>query len=446
MQVRAELLKKGTAYQHVWLYTLHELYDAIEDCTGANLKDNDKGVHAWDEGWAFYAGSQQSVGKSDGYMIYNLAQKRCGNFGTCAEDGVAKSNKKLLNYFNQGRDFLVDGKCTQANNLIPLIVSQMTVPLIQGTLRYAYKSDLWHKDQREVKCKSSVPDLAANKGKEIAEGWAFAAAVLPQLHKCDAGKAKLIRDNMDVMAKVPVKDTYSKVAHVLQSMYPCLGLTCEDIGGLENGVGTYFAGLEPCDDTKLTSSYVAPTDTCPGGVAGFTTTGARAVVDGGDDSALPSCGATPKSDAKSGFSKYATNMYKAPWDKSKSPAENKAAGACQIAGYAVGSDVTAHASLDLDQKAFEAKILVGDWPGAGDIYASGDANSMKSSGARTLKGFSTSVEAKMIAVKEPTALDYKAYWGHADYADKFVQAALNATTLPLSSSKVARQAFIHFYF
>ena len=436
MQVRAELLKKGTAYQNVWLYTVHELYDAIEDCAGADLKDNDKGVHAWDEGWAFYAGSQQSVGKSDGYMIYNLAQKRCGNFGTCGDDGVAKSNKQLLEYFNQGRDLLVDGNCTQASNLIPLIVSQMTVPLIQGTLRYAYKSDLWHKDQREVKCKGSVPDLASNKGKEIAEGWAFAAAVLPQLHKCDADKAKLIRENMEVTSRVPVKDTYSKVAHVLQSMYPCLGLKCADIGGLESGAGKYFAGLEPCDDAKLTSSYIAPTDACPDGVAGLTTAGADAVIDGGDDSALPSCGATPKEGAESGFSKYATNTYKAPWDKSKSLAENKAAGACQIAGYAVGSDVTAHASLDLDQKAFEAKIKVGDWSGAGEIYASGDKNSMKSSGARTLKGFSTSVEAKMIAEKEATALDYKAYWGHADYADRFVQAALNATSLPLADAKV----------
>ena len=155
---------------------------------------------------------------------------------------------------------------------------------------------------------------------------------------------------------------------------------------------------------------------------------------------LPSCGATPKPGAESDFSKYATNMYKTPWDKSKSQAENKAAGACQIAGYAVGSDVTAHASLDLDQKAFEQKIRVGEWVGAGEIYASGDKNSMKSSGARTLKGFSTSVEAKMIATNEPTALDYKAYWGHADYADKFVQAALNATTLPLSDSKACMHA------
>ena len=172
----------------------------------------------------------------------------------------------------------------------------------------------------------------------------------------------------------------------------------------------------------------------------MTTAAAHAVIDDGDDSALPSCGATPKPGAESGFSKYATNMYKTPWDKSKSVAENKAAGACQIAGYAVGSDVTAHASLDLDQKAFEAKIRVGDWSAAGEIYASGDKNSMKSTGARTLKGFSTSVEVKMIAKDEPTALDYEAYWGHADYADRFVQAALGATTLPLSDAKVCLYA------
>ena len=150
--------------------------------------------------------------------------------------------------------------------------------------------------------------------------------------------------------------------------------------------------------------------------------------------ALPSCGATLKSDAENGFSKYATNLYKAPWDKTKTEAENKAAGACQIAGYAVGSDVTAHASLDLDQKAFEAKIDVGDWDGAGKIYAEGDKNSMKSSGARTLKGLSMTLQAD--TTNDPVTLRYKNYWGDVHHADKFVQAALSATTPPLSDSNV----------
>ena len=366
IQVRAELLKKGTVYQHVWLYALHKLGEAIEACKGATESDNNDGVHAWDESWAFYAGSQQSVGKTDGYMIYNLAQKYCSEFGTCTTDSadvvsvpirttritepvqtrptlpatipttakavpasrtikvettparvvqtatrepvvlttpartrrtrqtvrqtrmaaptrapeatsppqrrrasqttpVAKSNKQLLDYFNKGRDFLVDGQCVEASYLIPKMLSQMTVPLIQGSLHFAYEADLWKKDQREAdaKCASSVPESAANKGKEIAAGWVFAAALLPQLQHCDAEKAKLIRDNMDVMASAPVKDTYSEVAHVLQSMYGCLGVTCADIGGLKSGGGTYFPGLEPCDDSQLSRSFTPPSAPCP---------------------------------------------------------------------------------------------------------------------------------------------------------------------------------------
>ena len=154
---------------------------------------------------------------------------------------------------------------------------------------------------------------------------------------------------------------------------------------------------------------------------------------------LPSCGATPKTGAANGFSKYATNTYTMPWDKTKTEAENKAAGACQIAGYAVGSDVTALASLDLDQKAFEDKINIEDWNAAGKIYEDGDMNSIKSSGARTLQGLSTNLESEIIPTNDPVTLRYKNYWGDADYADKFVQAALSATTSRLSDSNV----FIH---
>ena len=36
--------------------------------------------------------------------------------------------------------------------------------------------------------------------KALAEGWAFAAAVLPRLNYCDSSVAKLVRDNLDVTA------------------------------------------------------------------------------------------------------------------------------------------------------------------------------------------------------------------------------------------------------
>ena len=58
---RKELAVKGVQYQVVWMYVVHELEDAISDCEGSTITDNDAGVHAWDEGWAFYAGSLEGT-------------------------------------------------------------------------------------------------------------------------------------------------------------------------------------------------------------------------------------------------------------------------------------------------------------------------------------------------------------------------------------------------
>ena len=41
--------------------------------------------------------------------------------------------------FPQGRDLLHEGKCSEVRAVVDQIVSLMTVPLVQGTLRYAYK-------------------------------------------------------------------------------------------------------------------------------------------------------------------------------------------------------------------------------------------------------------------------------------------------------------------
>ena len=42
--------------------------------------------------------------------------------------------------FPQGRDLLQQGECAKVRPVVEQIVSLMTVPLVQGTLRYAYKA------------------------------------------------------------------------------------------------------------------------------------------------------------------------------------------------------------------------------------------------------------------------------------------------------------------
>jgi len=145
--MRKEVAKKGVAYQTVWMYVLHEYEDAIMDCLADDITGNTANVggaapHAWDEGWAFYAGSLEGVDgltSTDGVMVYNLANKRCKNFGTCkdGETGVAKANLKHLALARAGRDKILAGDCATVVDEFDLIVDQMTIPLIQGMLKYA---------------------------------------------------------------------------------------------------------------------------------------------------------------------------------------------------------------------------------------------------------------------------------------------------------------------
>jgi hypothetical protein len=119
--MRAELVKKGVAYQAVWMYVLHEFEDAIKDCLNGDIYDNDATTagdspHAWDEGWAFYAGSIEGTdGSGSGQLLFQLAEKRCADFGTCADGitGDANVNTKALTYAELGRDkILLEGCAT----------------------------------------------------------------------------------------------------------------------------------------------------------------------------------------------------------------------------------------------------------------------------------------------------------------------------------------------
>merc|ERR1719460_254409 len=110
---RIEAVKKGAAYMNVWMYTIREFEDAIDDCLTCTSNCNDYStgsVHAWDEGVAFYTGTLEGTaegGDSAGKLVYRLAEKRCANFGTCgtagtATTGTAKVNLDLFPLFQQG--------------------------------------------------------------------------------------------------------------------------------------------------------------------------------------------------------------------------------------------------------------------------------------------------------------------------------------------------------
>jgi len=233
---RSESIKKGTAYMNVYMYVIREFYDAIDDCNVGCLNCNDDPVHAWDEGVAFYTGSDENK------LLYTLGQKRCANYKTCgttvkesSTEGIGKVNYDLWMEFSQGKYNLLSGNCAAALVNADRIVDLMAIPLIQGSLRYAYKVD-----------------RLSGEEKEAAEGAVFAAAVLPKVNGCDEAAAKIIHDNMGVGA---TSTSFNDVKAAFESTYECLGITCDDIGGLYN-VEDYFEDAEPCRDRNSASNNV----------------------------------------------------------------------------------------------------------------------------------------------------------------------------------------------
>lgn len=232
---RTEAAKKGTAYMNVYMYVIREFEDAIDDCNKGCLECNFGSVHAWDEGVAFYTGSLEGVtGAGSGKLIHALADKRCQNYKTCGIEGDELEGQSYVNYqlfqkFLIGQQYLVTGTCDALRNVVDDISDLMSVPLVQGTLRYAYKVD---------KLKGAE--------KEKAEGAVFAAAVLPRVASCSADDAKIVYDNMMVDAS---STDHAAVKSAFERNYDCMGMNGKLVGGLWNGAtGSYYENAAPKKD------------------------------------------------------------------------------------------------------------------------------------------------------------------------------------------------------
>jgi len=232
---KEQIIKKGTAYMVVWMYVIREMEDALDDCKENCTIDNcnDDPVHAWDEAVAFYTGSLEGEdGSGSGKLAYALADKRCSNFKTCGEfgddtSGTASVNNAMFDAFNVGQAKILGGKCASARADKEKIENLMLIPLIQGTLRYAWKME-----------------NEAYSQKSEAEGVVFAASVLPVVAACDKAAAQTIANNV----KVGVSGTtsFSAVKKAFESTYSCMGVEASMVGGLyDAATGDYYAGAAP---------------------------------------------------------------------------------------------------------------------------------------------------------------------------------------------------------
>jgi hypothetical protein len=232
---REQIIKKGTAYIVIWMYVIREMEDAIDDCKEACTIENcnDDPVHAWDEAVAFYTGTLEGPdGSGSGKLAYALADKRCGNFKTCGDladstTGGSKINMEIFRNFQIGVAKLNKGECASVRTEKENIETLMLIPLIQGTLRYAWKTDMEPYSE-----------------KAEAEGTIFALGCVPAVAKCDPAAAKIIADNL-VVGQQGTCD-FAAVKAAFESTYNCLGIDPAMVGGLyDAALGEYFEGAEP---------------------------------------------------------------------------------------------------------------------------------------------------------------------------------------------------------
>jgi len=252
---RIEVVLKSTAYMSAWMFALYGFENAIDKCAAAKPQKGGapyEAVHSWDGGVSLYVGSllqpsdldgaELRILSTKGKMPYTLANKRCVGFGTCGpsggdDKGQAKANFEIFDLFRRGQAQLAVGECAELVPLKNRIASRMTVPILQGMIRYAYKMSALDGDDEDK-----------------AEGAVFAAAVLPQLHQCDPSVAKLVYDELNINSDDEVDFNALKAA--VEGCYPSMDISCADVGGIRNFAEEKTELQSLGDATKVTPSYM----------------------------------------------------------------------------------------------------------------------------------------------------------------------------------------------
>jgi len=254
---RAQVIKKTLKFQVLQMYAFHEIESALgKYAVGPTVAaEQDKAVHAWDEWWAFYAGKLED-GTASGYGPYILAEKRSSSFGTDTKTikGGAKSavTDILLRATIQGRDLLqgtpAGDNTAKLNDIVKCMRAQIKVPLIQGCLLYAHKTDITSKYNNG---KTPAPDpLKTLSAKAKAEMWAFCSGVVPFLHAANgtvcptcAAKAAAIKAEASLHTTPASEVSQANVINALDATaLNAMGVKCADVGKMADATGWLVAG------------------------------------------------------------------------------------------------------------------------------------------------------------------------------------------------------------
>lgn len=200
-------------------------------CDSSDSSNNNQvAMEAWDKAFSLYTGSSAAGSLEDpvvggGYFIYGWIQTEAEEFfGTTVLGQEAPVNKELMQRFVQGRDWIAatasgNNDCSTFSQHVQRMMSLLQVPIVQGALRNLYAMDLQDDPRLMIK----------------GETAALGSVLAPLMSVCSSGSADLVYQDMVTNSFLEEKvGSFEVIQSALQNQYECLGITCQDVGGLWN--------------------------------------------------------------------------------------------------------------------------------------------------------------------------------------------------------------------
>jgi hypothetical protein len=283
-EARREIIARVTAYMATGMFVIREMEHGVFHCDQKcgdlmQLEPDDPTyipdcmvhpLHSVDSAVALYTGAVQAEdGSGNGNLLYGLAQEQCRAFKTCwnaqtnrhdyIDVGLpAQVNMDIFEQFNELQHHLDVSNCVEAKVNKRHVAQKMFVPLVQGLLQSVYEmnqNSIEHNSEDDHEQQQQQQDVLH------ARSIAMAAAVLPVLAHCNLGDAqkvyKAIIDGEVEQQQEPEQpagagalEHFQLVKSVLENQYHCMGITCQDVGGLvDPATGDYISALTaPCGE------------------------------------------------------------------------------------------------------------------------------------------------------------------------------------------------------
>lgn len=222
---------------NLWMQIAHLLYKTLKDCKNKAIRDED-GIHSIDIAVAYWIGDGQIAGSGDkGHLLYAFTE-RMGELFSMDNNGQSRTNSNILKLFNEAKhEISLPGACSDnpssylhLSRLVNKITSLMAVPLIQSLIH-----NLHIDDRARVKV--------------------YAHSVIPMMAGCSSEIFQYLKEKLLKMTyKV---DEIDDIILNIRKTYPCLGLSCSDIGIHSSERDDATVQCKEADELTLLAGYKA---------------------------------------------------------------------------------------------------------------------------------------------------------------------------------------------